>query len=255
MLRNIWNHLPVQGHMTMLILIELLHICHSPLACDTYGKQLVRRMNRLFGSRSKAPKPDLKDAIGNIETRVSEIDVKLAKINGELSQYQQKLANMREGPGKQAIKQRAMKVLRQRKQVEAQKDQLEAQVWNMEQASMTQDNLRNTMATIDAMKTANKELKKQYGKVDIDKIEDMQDEMADLLDTADELQDTMSRNYSLPEEVDEAELDAELEALGTDAELELPQEAPSYLMDEAPPQFIDEASAPTAEGADKATAA
>lgn len=212
-------------------------------------------MNRLFGSRSKVPKPGLKDAIGNVETRISEIDVKLAKINGELSQYQRKLANMREGPGKQAIKQRALKVLRQRKQVEAQKDQLESQTWNMEQASMTQDNLRNTMVTIDAMKTANKELKKQYGKVNIDKIEDMQDEMAELLDTADELQDTMSRNYSLPEDVDETELDAELEALGDDVELEQPQDAPSYLMDEAPPQFIDETAPSTLENPDKAAAA
>lgn len=41
----------------------------------------------------------------------------------------------------------------------------------MEQASLTTENLRNTMATVDAMKTANKELKKQYGKLDVDKIE------------------------------------------------------------------------------------
>ena len=41
----------------------------------------------------------------------------------------------------------------------------------MENASMTTDNLRNTMATVDAMKQANKEMKKQYGKLDIDKIE------------------------------------------------------------------------------------
>ena len=41
----------------------------------------------------------------------------------------------------------------------------------MEQASITTENLRNTMATVDAMKTANKELKKQYGKLDVDKIE------------------------------------------------------------------------------------
>ena len=41
----------------------------------------------------------------------------------------------------------------------------------MEQASLTTENLRNTMATVDAMKTANKEMRKQYGKIDIDKIE------------------------------------------------------------------------------------
>ena len=64
---------------------------------------------------------------------------------------------MRDGPGKNAIKQKAIKVLQQRKQYEAQKDQLQQQSWNMEQAGMMQDNLKNTMATVDAMKTTQKE--------------------------------------------------------------------------------------------------
>lgn len=49
--------------------------------------------------------------------------------------------------------------------------QLTQQTFNMESAALATENLRNTMATVDAMKQANKELKKQYGKVDIDKIE------------------------------------------------------------------------------------
>lgn len=54
---------------------------------------------------------------------------------------------------------------------EGQLGQLQQQTFNMEQAAMTTDNLRNTMATVDAMKRANKEMTKQYGKIDIDKIE------------------------------------------------------------------------------------
>ena len=107
----------------------------------------------------------------------------------------------------------------------------------MEQAVMTTDNLRNTMATIDAMKTANKELKKQYGKINIDKIEQLQDEMADLLDMNSELQDTMSRNYAIPDDIDESELDAELEALGEEMEFESlkgESEVPSYLEESLP---------------------
>lgn len=41
----------------------------------------------------------------------------------------------------------------------------------MEQAQMTTENLRNVMATVDAMQTANKEMKKQYKNVNIDKID------------------------------------------------------------------------------------
>jgi charged multivesicular body protein 5 len=99
----------------------------------------------------------------------------------------------------------------------------------MEQASMTTDNLRNTMATVDAMKAANKEMKKQYGRLDIDKIEvgpnqtafasrrlrwscsvcqSIHYDMEDLIEQANEIQESLGRSYSVPEEVDEADLEA-----------------------------------------------
>lgn len=151
---------------------------------------------------------------------------------------------MRDGPGKNAIKQKALKVLQQRKKYEAQRDQYQQQSWNMEQAGMMQDNLKNVMTTVDAMKTTNKALKKQYGQVNIDKIEKLQDEMADLMDVGNDIQESISRSYDVPEDVDEAELDAELEALGEEAEFESLAETGNadYLTDDiaAPPQFIDE---------------
>jgi charged multivesicular body protein 5 len=201
-------------------------------------------MNRLFGAKNTAPKPTLNSAISNVETRIETIDVKLAKLTAELTTYQTKLAKLRDGPGKTALKQKALKVLQQRKMYEAQRDQLQQQSWNMEQAGMMQDNLKNTMTTVDAMKTTTKELKKQYGKVDIDKIERLQDEMADLMDVGNEIQDAISRSYDVPEEVDEAELDAELEALGEEVAMEGLGESegmPAYLMeDSGVPSFIDE---------------
>lgn len=54
---------------------------------------------------------------------------------------------------------------------ESQLAQLQQQTFNMESAALATENLRNTMATVDAMKLANKEMRKQYGKIDIDKIE------------------------------------------------------------------------------------
>lgn len=54
---------------------------------------------------------------------------------------------------------------------EDQLNQLQQQTFNMEQAAMTTENLKNTMATVDAMRIANKEMKKQYKGIDIDKIE------------------------------------------------------------------------------------
>ena len=54
---------------------------------------------------------------------------------------------------------------------ESQRDNLQQQSFNMEQAQMTTENLRNVMATVDAMQTANKEMKKQYKNVNLDKID------------------------------------------------------------------------------------
>lgn len=153
------------------------------------------------------------------------------------------MAKMRDGPGKSAIKQKALKVLQRRKMYEGQRDQLQQQSWNMEQANMMQDNLKNVATTVDAMKTTNKALKQQYGKIDIDKIERMQDEMQDLMDVGNEINESISRAYEVPEDVDEAELDAELEALGEETYLEGVEAGgvPSFMQDEAgPPQFVDE---------------
>ncbi|KAL4921690.1 Snf7-domain-containing protein [Aspergillus aurantiobrunneus] len=154
------------------------------------------------------------------------------------------MAKMRDGPGKNAIKQKALKVLQRRKQYESQREQLSQQSWNMEQAGMMQDNLKNVMTTVDAMKTTTKTLKKQYGNIDIDQIERMQDEMADLMEVGNEINESISRAYDVPEDVDEAELDAELEALGEDSLFESSMgegAVPSFMQDEvAPPQFIDE---------------
>lgn len=176
-----------------------------------------------------------------VDERVSSIDVKLAGINAELQGYQTKLSKMRDGPGKTAIKQKALKVLQRRKMYEGQRDQLQQQSWNMEQAGMMQDNLKNVMTTVDAMKQTNKSLKQQYGKINIDKIERMQDEMADLMDIGNDIQESISRSYDIPEDVDEAELDAELEALGDEVEFENmgAESTPSFMVDEVP-QFIDE---------------
>ncbi|KAI1002183.1 hypothetical protein K3495_g6018 [Podosphaera aphanis] len=196
-------------------------------------------MNRLFGAKSAAPKPNLSSAIANVDERVSAIDVKLAAINSELSSYQTKLSKMRDGPGKTAIKQKALKVLQRRKMYEAQRDQLQQQSWNMEQAGMMQDNLKNVMTTVDAMKQTNKSLKQQYGKINIDKIEQMQFEMAELMEIGNDIQESISRSYDIPEDVDEAELDAELEALEEEVEFEglAAHETPDFLVDEVP-QFI-----------------
>ncbi|KAG1833479.1 Snf7 family [Suillus variegatus] len=212
-------------------------------------------MNRIFGSSStKKPKPTLQDAINATDARVASVEVKIRKLDGELLRYKEQMSKLRSGPGKNAIQQRALRVLQQKKLYEGQLNQLQQQTFNMESAALTTDNLRNTMATVDAMKLANKEMRKQYGKIDIDKIENMHYDMEELLEQANEIQESLGRSYAVPDEIDEADLEAELDAL----QLEEEEEGPSYLADlNKVPDFLDdtpvEISEPTTKEAVKTT--
>lgn len=168
---------------------------------------------------------------------MASIEVKVRKLDAELVRYKEQMGKLRNGPGKNAIQQRALRTLKQKKMYEAQIAQLAQQTFNMESAALTTDNLRNTMATVDAMQIANKEMRKQYGKIDIDKIENMHYDMEDLLEQANEIQETLGRSYAVPDEIDEADLEAELDALALEEE----EEGTSYLADlNKVPDFIDE---------------
>lgn len=110
---------------------------------------------------------------------------------------------------------------------EQQVSNLRQQSFNMEQANYTTQTLKDTQSTVKAMQMGLKEMKKEYKKVNIDQIEDLQDDMADLLEQADEVQEVLGRSYGTPD-IDEDELEAELEALGDEI---IGDEDASYLDD------------------------
>ncbi|KAF8138390.1 Snf7-domain-containing protein [Boletus edulis] len=195
-------------------------------------------MNRIFGtSGTKKPKPTLQDAINSTDARMASIEVNIKKLDGELMRYKEQMSKLRNGPGKRAIEQRALRVLRQKKMYEGQLAQLSQQTFNMQSAAIATENLRNTMATVDVMKLANKEMKRQYGGIDIDKIENMHYDMEELLEQANEIQESLGRSYAVPDELDEADLEAELDALQFEEE----DEGTSYLTDiNKEPDFLDE---------------
>ena len=135
--------------------------------------------------------------------------------------------------------------------LEAQRDQLYNQQFNMEQTSFALESVKDSVATVQAMKVAGAELKtamkdknlvsfffsfflevegggKLEGedspfspsspppptkKQDISGIESLQDGMADLMDSHAEIQEALGQTFGLPDDVDEDELLGELDAL------------------------------------------
>lgn len=204
------------------------------------------------GGPKKPSKPTLQDAISTVrareqlarsvshercltrvvdvcqtDSRANQIDQKIRLLENDLRKLKDQMAKMPPGSSKNALQQRALNILRQKRMYENQRAQLMQQSFNMEQANMAAENLRNVAVTVDSMKQASKAIKKEYKKMNIDKIEKVQDELEDLMEQANDIQDVMSRSYGVPEYLDEADLDAELAALGDEMYIE--ESEPSYL--------------------------
>ncbi len=176
-------------------------------------------MDRLFGkSKPKAPPPTLADATKSMEARGDTLDTKIAKLDKELARYTEQMKKMKPGPAKQSVQKRALMILKQKKMYEGQKEKNMNQQFNIEQIQFAQEGLKDTADTVAAMKIANKELKQQFKKTDIGAIEDMQDDMAELLEQAEEVQSALGRSYGI-DDVDEADLEAELAAMEEDPSL------------------------------------
>eukprot|EP00163_Fabomonas_tropica_P011490 TRINITY_DN221_c1_g1_i3.p1 TRINITY_DN221_c1_g1~~TRINITY_DN221_c1_g1_i3.p1 ORF type:complete len:228 (+),score=65.80 TRINITY_DN221_c1_g1_i3:310-993(+) len=190
-------------------------------------------MRRLFGGKKKAYEgPSLGQVSKNMGDRADTLDEKIRKLDGELIKYKEQMKKQR-GPALNATKQRALRVLKQKKMYEKQRDNTYNQQFNIDQAAFTHETLKDTKETVEAMKHANKEMKQAYKQFDIEDIEDLHDDMSELMEDANEIQDVLGRNYDINDEfIDEDELDAELAALEDemqDEELGGMDSAPAYL--------------------------
>jgi len=176
-------------------------------------------MNRLFGTaKAKAPKPTLDGASKSLQDRGSELEGRIKTLDQELARYTDQMRKMKPGPAKASVQQRALGVLKQKKMYEAQRDKMSSTQFNMDQIKFAQDSMVDTVSTVSAMKDANAALKKQFKSIDINKVEDLQDDMSDLLEQSNEIQSVLGRSYNL-EDVDESALEDELRMLEEDPSL------------------------------------
>jgi charged multivesicular body protein 5 len=75
-------------------------------------------MRRVFGvKKEKALAPTVEEATQRINKRGDTIDEKVKKLDGELFRYREQIKKTRPGPAQEAIKARAMRILKQKKNV------------------------------------------------------------------------------------------------------------------------------------------
>ena len=89
--------------------------------------------------------------------------------------------------------------MKQKKIFENQRDQVSSQSFNMEQSNFAIQSMKDNQVTVAAMKTGLKAMKTEYKKLDINKIDNLQDEMEEMLEMNSEVNDALSRQYDTPD--------------------------------------------------------
>ncbi|XP_042502624.1 vacuolar protein sorting-associated protein 60.2-like isoform X2 [Macadamia integrifolia] len=205
-------------------------------------------MKKIFGAKKeKEPPPSIQDATNRINTRGENVDEKIKKLDAELTRYREQIKKTRPGPAQEAVKGRAMRVLKQKRMYEEQRDMLYNQTFNLDQVAFASEGLKDAQQTMTALKSANKELKGMMKTVKIQDIDNMQDEMMDLMDVSTEIQESLGRSYNVPDDIDEEELLGELDALEADMGMETESDGvPSYLQPDNEPDVESQLKLPSA---------
>ena len=131
-----------------------------------------------------------------------------------------------------------MEVLKRKKMYETQRDQLAGQQFNIDQAAFGIESAKATVSTVAAMKAANSELKRTMKHdLKIEDVDELADDMAEMMFEFNEINEALSTNFATPNDIDEADLEAELDMLADEFEDELGETdaLPSYLQTTMPP--------------------
>ena len=62
--------------------------------------------------------------------------------------------------------------------------------------------MKDTQTTVEAMQAASKVLAVEQKKIDVDKIEDMQDDLTEMMEEMNEVNEALGRSYEVGDEID-----------------------------------------------------
>ncbi|URE10580.1 Charged multivesicular body protein [Musa troglodytarum] len=131
-------------------------------------------MKRVFGAKkNKEPPPTIQEATDRINKRGETVDEKIKKLDAELARYKEQIKKTRPGPAQEAVKARAMRVLKQKRMYEGQRDMMYNQTFNLDQVAFATEGLKDAQQTMSALKSANKELKGMMKTVNISDIDSL----------------------------------------------------------------------------------
>ena len=198
-------------------------------------------MKRVFGKKKETgPAPSLDETSSNLNGRIEGLDGKIAGLEAELRKYKEQLKQAKSPAAKKQWQKRAMDVLKRKRMYEQQRDTIMGQQFNIDQAAFGIESAKATVDTVAAMKAASNQLKVTLKKdLNMDDIDDIADDMAELMEDMNMINEELGRNFATPDDIDEADLDAELELLGDELEEEA-EATPDYLLPATPNDALED---------------
>eukprot|EP00183_Erythrolobus_madagascarensis_P002189 CAMPEP_0185850516 /NCGR_PEP_ID=MMETSP1354-20130828/4625_1 /TAXON_ID=708628 /ORGANISM="Erythrolobus madagascarensis, Strain CCMP3276" /LENGTH=233 /DNA_ID=CAMNT_0028551207 /DNA_START=104 /DNA_END=805 /DNA_ORIENTATION=- len=184
-----------------------------------------------------------------LEARSGGLEAKLRKCDQDLAMYKKEMQRLKPGTSQYNMyKQRALRVLKQKRVYEKQMAQTGNQQFNMDQMKFAKESVADAKASVQMMQEANKTMKKDMASVDVSQVEELHDDMEEMLMDANDIGDMLGRTYDLGDGITDADLEAELD--GVEEELfdgiGIDSSVPSYLQ---PSNVPATAAAPSSVGA------
>jgi len=131
-------------------------------------------------------------------------------------------------------KRAALQALKRKKRYEGQLQQIDGTLSTIEMQREALEGANTNTAVLTTMNDAAKALKKANNELDVDKVHDMMDDIAEQQDVAKEISEAISNPVAFGQEFDEDELEAELDALGEELELEEQEKLDDQLLNIGP---------------------
>lgn len=114
-------------------------------------------------------------------------------------------------------KNQALMALKRRKQYEIQQENIRGARFNLETQIMTIENAHINLETLQAMRAGSSAMKSIHGELDVDKVDDVMEEVREQMDLANEISTAISNPLGMDTGIDEDELEAELERFEQEA--------------------------------------
>jgi len=194
-------------------------------------------MFKIFKKKEEVPTPA--DAIQNLrgteDMLLKKQDFLEKKIESEVE-----IARKNAKTNKRA----ALVALKRKKRFEKQLQQIDGTLTTIEQQREALESANINTTVLKTMTSGAKALKKAHNDMDVDKVHDMLDEIADQQEVANQIGDAISNPVAFGQEFDEDELEAELDALGSEIDADEQAQLEKELLDIVPSKLPD---VPTAE--------